>query len=84
MADGNFTVEGNTQAAQYELQRLRDENAALKREAYTWWQLAASAPQDERKRCVALCKAQAERWEDDRARYAALECAKAIESQVPT
>lgn len=84
MADGNITVEVSTQAAQAELERLRAENAALKREAYTWWQLAASAPQDERKRCVAICKAQAERWDDDRARYAALECVKAIESQVPT
>ena len=67
-----------------ELERLRTENAALKREAHTWWQFAVSAPQDERKRCVALCKAQADRWADDRARYAAIECAKAIEAQVPT
>lgn len=27
---------------------------------------------------------QAERWGDDRARYAAIECAKAIEAQAPT
>ena len=67
-----------------ELERLRAENAALKREAYTWWQLAASAPRDERMRCAALCKAQADRWADDRSRYAAIECAKAIEAQVPT
>lgn len=67
-----------------ELKRLRTENAALKREAYTWWQLAATAPRDERKRCASVCKTQAERWGDDRARYAALECAKAIEAQVPT
>lgn len=66
------------------LAALEAENAVLKREAYTWWQLAASAPQDERKRCIALCKAQAERWSDDRARYAAIECAKAIEAQAPT
>ena len=36
MADGNITVEVSTQAAQDELQRLRYENAALKREAHTW------------------------------------------------
>ena len=84
MANANITVEVTTQAAQAELERLRAENAALKREAYTWWQLAASAPQGERKRCIALCKAQAERWSDDRARYAAIECAKAIEAQAPT
>ena len=27
---------------------------------------------------------EAERWSDDRARYAAIECAKVIEAQVPT
>lgn len=32
MADGNITVEVSTQAAQAELERLRAENAALKRD----------------------------------------------------
>lgn len=32
MADGNITVEVSTQAAQAELQRLRDQNATLKRD----------------------------------------------------
>lgn len=32
MADGNITVEVSTQAAQTELERLRAENAALKRD----------------------------------------------------
>ncbi len=36
MADGNITVEVSTRATQDELQRLRDQNATLKREAYTW------------------------------------------------
>ena len=36
MADGNITVEVSTQAAQAELQRLREQNATLKREAHTW------------------------------------------------
>lgn len=36
MADGSITVEVSTQAAQAELERLRADNAALRREAYTW------------------------------------------------
>lgn len=32
MADGNITVEVSTQAAQAELERLRDQNATLKRD----------------------------------------------------
>lgn len=43
MADGNITVEVRTQAAQAELERLRAENAALKREAHAWWTAARDA-----------------------------------------
>ncbi len=43
MADGNITVEVSTQAAQAELERLRAENAALKREAHAWWTAARDA-----------------------------------------
>ena len=43
MADGNITVEVSTQAAQAELERLRADNAALRREAHTWWTAARDA-----------------------------------------
>ena len=43
MADGNITVEVRTQAAQAELDRLRADNAALRREAHTWWTAARDA-----------------------------------------
>lgn len=43
MADGNITVEVSTQAAQAELKRLRAKNAALAREAHTWWTAARDA-----------------------------------------
>lgn len=43
MADGNITVEVSTKAAQAELERLRAENAALKREAHAWWTAARDA-----------------------------------------
>lgn len=46
MADGTITVEVSTQAAQAELERLRAENAALKREAYTWSKAAESYAAD--------------------------------------
>ena len=52
MADGNITVEVSTQAAQAELARLRAENAALKREAHTWWAAARDAAKAERARCA--------------------------------
>ncbi len=84
MADGTITVEVSTQAAQDELQRLRDqnatlkrdlqyardgltkgrtrmredierltaENAALKREAHTWWAAARDATKAETERCA--------------------------------
>ena len=52
MADGNIKVEVSTQAAQAELERLRAENAALKREAYAWWEAARDATKAERKRCA--------------------------------
>ena len=52
MADGNITVEVSTQAAQAELARLRAENAALKREAHTWWAAARDAAKVERARCA--------------------------------
>ena len=37
----------------------------------------------ERQACAAICRTQAARWSDDRARYAAHECAAAIESAAP-
>lgn len=46
MADGKITVEVSAQAAQAELERLRAENAALKREAYTWSKAAESYAAD--------------------------------------
>ena len=52
MADGSITVEVSTQAAQAELERLRAENAALKREAHTWWAAARDAAKAERARCA--------------------------------
>lgn len=52
MADGNITVEVSTQAAQAELERLRAENAALKREAHAWWTAARDAAKAERARCA--------------------------------
>lgn len=46
MADGKITVEVSTQAAQAELERLRAENAALKREAHTWSKAAEAYAAD--------------------------------------
>lgn len=43
MADANITVEVSTQAAQAELERLRADNAALRREAHAWWTAARDA-----------------------------------------
>lgn len=43
MADGIITVEVSTQAAQAELERLRADNAALRREAHAWWTAARDA-----------------------------------------
>ena len=43
MADGSITVEVSTQAAQAELERLRADNAALRREAHAWWTAARNA-----------------------------------------
>jgi hypothetical protein len=52
MADGNITVEVSTQAAQAELQRLRADNAALRREAHAWWEAARNATKAETERCA--------------------------------
>ena len=35
-----------------EIERLRAENAALKREAYAWWEAARDAAKAERERCA--------------------------------
>lgn len=43
MAEGNITVEVSTQAAQAELERLRADNASLRREAHAWWTAARDA-----------------------------------------
>jgi hypothetical protein len=52
MAEGHIAVEVSTQAAQDELERLRAENAALKREAYAWWEAARDATKAERESCA--------------------------------
>jgi hypothetical protein len=54
MADGNITVEVSTQAAQAELERLRAENAALKREAHAWSKAAETYAASEAKLADAL------------------------------
>ena len=54
MADGKITVEVSTQAAQAELERLRAENAALKREAHTWSKAAETYAASEAKLADAL------------------------------
>ncbi len=46
MANGNIAAEVSTQAAQAELERLRTENAALKREAHTWSKAAENYAAD--------------------------------------
>lgn len=54
MADVSITVEVSTQAAQAELERLRADNAALKREAHTWSKAAETYAASEAKLADAL------------------------------
>lgn len=67
MADGNITVEVSTQAAQAELERLRAENAALKRDL----QYARDGLTKQRTRM---------REDNERLRAALLRCARQAEA----